>query len=290
MSTPTAAPLIARARLRRGNVACAAGVGRLLAQAIGTARAVGAGQVLARADSAYYGWAFVGTAIRQHAWFSVTVRMNPQVIAAIAGIPDQAWTPIRYTDAVWDDHERRWISQAEVAEVPFVAFTSRRKSEHVTCRLVVRRVKRQQPKTGDGTVQGELFAAYRHHGFITNSTLDTVTADERHRDHAIVEQVIAELKDGPLAHLPSGHYPANAAWVACAAIAFNLARAAAVAAGQPTARWATLRTRIIGVPARIASTGRRLVLHLPRGWPWAAQWTQLHDLATATGPPPLTTT
>ena len=141
MSTPTAAPLIARARLRRGNVACAAGVGRLLAQAIGTARAVGAGQVLARADSAYYGWAFVGTAIRHGAWFSVTARMNPQVIAAIAAIPDQARTPIRYTDAVWDDHERRWISQAEVAEVPFVAFTSRRKSEHVTCRLVVGRVR-----------------------------------------------------------------------------------------------------------------------------------------------------
>lgn len=285
VSTPTAAPLIARARLRRGNVASAAGAGRLLAQAVGTARAAGAGQVLARADSAYYGWAFVGTAIRQHAWFSVTARMNPQVIAAIAGIPDQAWTPIRYTNAVWDDDERRWISEAEVAEVPFVAFTSRRKSEHVTCRLVVRRVKRLQPKTGDGTVQGELFAAYRHHGFITNSTLNTVTADEHHRDHAIVEQVIAELKNGPLAHLPSGRYPANAAWVACAAIAFNLARAAAVAAGQPKARWATLRTRIINTPARIASTGRRQVLHLPRDWPWAQQWTQLHDLATATGPP-----
>jgi hypothetical protein len=68
--------------------------------------------------------------------------------------------------------------------------------------LIVRRVKRLQPLASDGTEQGELFAAYRHHAFITNSTLDLVQADQRHRDHAIVEQVIAELKDGPLAHLP----------------------------------------------------------------------------------------
>ena len=60
-------------------------------------------------------------------------------------------------------------------------------------------------------MQGELFADWRHHAFVTNSTLTTIQADARHRDHAIIEQVIAELKDGPLAHLPSGHYAANAA-------------------------------------------------------------------------------
>ena len=153
---------------------------------------------------------------------------------------------------------------------------------------MVRRVNRLQPLTCDGTVQGELFATYRHHAFITNSTLTLVEADQPHRDHAIVEQVIAELKDGPLAHLPSGKYAANAAWVACAVIAFNLARAAAVAAGMRTARWATLRTRIIHLPGRIAATGRRLILHLPAHWPWAPAWDALW--ATATGPPPPATT
>jgi hypothetical protein len=117
----------------------------------------------------------------------------------------------------------------------------------------VRRVKRLQPLASDGSHQGELFATYRHHAFITNSTLTTLEADQRHRDHAIIEQVIAELKDRPLAHLPSGKYAANAAWVSCAVIAFNLARAAAVAADLIKARWATLRTKIINVPAR----GRR---------------------------------
>lgn len=284
ISTPTAAPVIARARLRRGNTGSATGVGRLLAQAIKTARAAGvAGQVLARADSAYYGHAFVGTALRHEAWFSVTARMTATVTAAIAAIPANAWTAIEYPNAVYEDEERRWISDAEVAEVSFTAFTGRRKTEHVACRLIVRRVRRLQPLASDGTEQGELFAAYRHHAFITNSTLPMIEADQRHRDHALIEQTIAELKDGALAHLPSGRYAANAAWVACAAIAFNLARASTVAAGHHHARWATLRNRIINLPGRIATTGRRLVLHLPARWPWSPGWESLWR--SATGPP-----
>jgi hypothetical protein len=284
ISTPLAAPVIARARLRKGSTASAKGAGRLLAQAISTARAAGVkSRILCRADSAYYGWAFVGTAIRNKAWFSVTARITQTVTAAIASIAEDDWIAIKYPHAVWEEAEQRWISDAEVAEVPFVAFTGRRKAEHVRCRLVVRRVKRLQRLASDGTKQSELFATYRHHAFITNSTLAMVEADQRHRDHAIIEQVIAELKDNALAHLPSGSYAANAAWVACAVIAFNIARAAAVAANLTKARWATLRRKIIKVPGRIASTGRRLDLHLPIHWPWAHGWQSLH--AVATGPP-----
>src|SRR6266540_1758511 len=237
------------------------------------------------AVSTHYGYAFVGAAIRAKAWYSVTTRANPPVNRAIASIPEEAWRPIKYPNAIWEEAEPglgHWVSDAEVAEVQFSAFTSRRKHEHVQCRLVVRRVKRLQPLAGDGTQQGELMATYRHHAFITNSTLGLVEADQRHRDHAIVEQVIAELKDGPLAHLPSGKYTANAAWLAHAVIGFNIARALD-AATPGHHRWATLRTRIINVPARIASTGRRLVLHLPRDWPWADTWQRLHQIAT--GPP-----
>ena len=289
VSTPLAAPVIARARLRRGNTASAKGAGRLLAQAMTTARTAGVrGRILARADSAYYGWAFVGTAIRHQAWFSVTARMTKTVTAAIASIPAEAWRPIKYPNAIYDEAEQRWVSDAEVAEIPFTAFTSRRKHEHVTCRLIVRRVKRLQPLACDGTEQGELFATYRHHAFITNSEFATVEADERHRDHAIVEQVIAELKDNALAHLPSGKYTANAAWVALAVTAFNLSRTAAVAAGHHRARWASLRKKIIAVPARIASTSRRLDLHMPSNWPWAPGWESLWT--TATGPPTPATT
>ena len=108
-----------------------------------------------------------------------------------------------------------------------------------------------------------------------------------HRDHAVVEQVIAELKAGPLAHLPSGKFAANQAWLALTVIAFNLARAAAVAATMPTARWATIRTRIINLPARIARRARRLHLHLPDHWPWQQHWQLLWTTATS---PPATAT
>ena len=284
VATPLAAPVIARARLRKGSTSSARGAGRMLAQAITTTRRAGvAGHLLCRADSAYYGWAFVGAALRHGAWFSVTARMTSKVTRAIAGIAEDAWQTIKYPHAVFDEAEQRWISDAEVAEVGFVAFTGRRQHQHVPCRLVVRRVKRIQPLASDGSEQQELFAVYRHHAFITNSTFSTVEADEHHRDHALVEQVIAELKDGPLAHLPSGKYAANAAWVALAVIAFNIARAAAVGAGLAKARWATLRRKLINVPARVAATGRRLVLHLPTHWPWADAWWSLH--AVATGPP-----
>lgn len=291
LSTPLVAPVVAAARLRRGNTASHAGSGRLLAQAITTGRRAGvAGQIMARADSAHFCHTFVGAAIRAKIWFSVTARMNTPVTAAIAAIGEDAWTPISYPHAIWEEAEQCWISDAEVAEVPITVFTSRRKADHVTCRLVVRRVKRLNPQTPagkgkPGSVQEELFATYRHHGFITNSTLGTIEADQRHRDHAVVEQVIAELKDGPIAHLPSGSYAANAAWLAHAVIAFNLARTSGVIASNrhARARWATLRTHLINVPGRVASSARRLTLHLPLDWPWADAWQAL--FAAATGPP-----
>lgn len=282
VSTPVAAPVIAAARLRRGNTASGKGGGRLLTQAVTTARRAGVtGRVLVRADSAYYHHDFIAAAVRARAWFSVTARMNKAVTAAIARIPEDAWTPIKYPQAVWEEAEQRWVSDAEVAETEFTCFTSRRKADHIACRLVVRRVKRLQPPG-----QGELFDAYRHHAFVTNSTLSIVDADREHRGHAVVEQVIAELKDGPLAHLPSGKYAANAAWVAHAVIAFNLARAAGVLASNrhARARWATLRTQLINTPGRVASSARRLTLHLPLDWPWADAWQTLFD-GTAGSPP-----
>jgi hypothetical protein len=97
VSTPLAAPVIARARLRRGNTASAKGAGWMLAQAIATARTAGVrGQILCRADSAYYGWAFTVAAIRAKTWFSVTARMDPKVKATIASITEDAWVAIKY--------------------------------------------------------------------------------------------------------------------------------------------------------------------------------------------------
>lgn len=275
--------MIAASGLRKGNVVSGHGAHRLIVDAIDTARPAGAtGQVMVRADSGYYRRDVLAAAVGAKSWFSVTARMNPSVRQAIAAIPDGGWTAIRYPRAIWDEGEHRWISEAQVAEVDFTAFTSHTKKRQVRCRLIVRRVERLNPAAGQG--QDELFTSWRHHGFVTNSGCTAVAADETHRDHAIIEQVLAELKNGPLAHAPSGRFTANAAWLALARLTFNLLRAAGAAASlrHAKARWATLRTHLIVVPARIASTARRLVLHLPTDWPWAPAWEDLWTTATTT--------
>jgi hypothetical protein len=115
-----------------------------------------------------------------------------------------------------------------------------------------------------------MFAVYRYHAIFTDSPEPILAAEATHRDHAIIEQVIADLKDSALAHLPSGRFTANAAWLVCAAIAHNLTRAAGALATtfHARARTATIRAHLIGAPARIARSAHRLVLHLPQHWPW----------------------
>jgi hypothetical protein len=103
--------------------------------------------VIVRADSAFYSYDVAAAARRAGARFSLTARLTPAVTRAITSINEQAWTPIRYPNAIYDADEQRWISDAEVAEVPFTAFTGRRRAEHITARLIVRRVRRLNPAT-----------------------------------------------------------------------------------------------------------------------------------------------
>ena len=287
--TPLSAPVIAATRLRKGSTNSVRGAGKLLADALACARAAGAsGLMIVRADSAYYSHAIIAAARRAGARFSVTARQTPAVTTAIAGIDEHAWTPIHYPNAVFDEAEQRWISDAEVAEVAFTAFTGRRRAEHVTARLIVRRVKRLNPITVPAG-QGQMFAVYRYHAVFTDSPEPMLDAEATHRDHAIIEQVIADLKDSALAHLPSGVFTANAAWLVCAAIAHNLTRAAGALASirHGRARTATIRAHLIGTPARIARSAGRLALHLPADWPWQSALEELfaralHDPLPAT--------
>jgi hypothetical protein len=113
-----------------------------------------------------------------------------------------------------------------------------------------------------------------------------VQAEGQHRDHAVVEQVFADITSGPLAHMPSGVFAANAAWLSIAAMAHNLLRAAGTLASLPfaKARGATIRRDLIAVAARTARHGRgHLTLHLPEGWHREQEWLNLRDAAC--GPP-----
>jgi hypothetical protein len=286
VSTPLAAPVITTARLRGGNAASARGAASLAAEAINTARQAGvSGLIVVRADAAYYNGAFVSACRRNNAHFSVTAGMDPKIRRAIAGIDEVSWTAIKYPNAIFDEDTGEWISDAEIAEVPYTAFASS-KTHRTSGRLIVRRVHRLNPKaTAQG--QGELFAAYRYHAVFTNSPFQLGQAESQHRGHAIVEQVFADLFTGPLAHLPSGQFNANAAWLQLAAIAHTLTRALGVLASprHAAARGSTIRAELIAVAGRTARQGRgHITWHLPQHWPWEHEWRNAFH-ATHRGPP-----
>ena len=284
LTTTTSAPVIVAQRLRKGSTGSPRGAKRLVGDAVKTTRRVLGKQrlVLVRMDSAFYGRGAVHAALAGGAAVSVTVRMDPRVKKAIAAIDDDAWTTIEYTDAVFEETTGRWISRAEVAEVPFTAFAAQKKSDRVPGRLVVRRIPDFNAAKHRAAGQGTLFDVWRFHAFFTTAdpkVLDTITADKTHRGHAVIEQVHADLKNSALAHLPSGVFNANAAWLVLAVMAFNLTRAAACLAGPELAKatTATVRRKLIGVPARVATSARRITLHLPLAWPWETAWTTLFE-------------
>ena len=156
-----------------------------------------------RADSGFWSWKLVDALNRLDVLWSITVSQHAAIRAAIATIPEIAWVDIDYTLG----------GKAQVAETDYTTGTGRRAR---TVRLVVRRTR----LTGR---QAQLFPDWRHHAFITNTALDAVAADAFHRNHAIVELAIRDLKEGAgLEHCPSGHYSANAAWLTCAVLAHNL--------------------------------------------------------------------
>jgi hypothetical protein len=279
-STDNSSQIIIGQRLRKGSTSSARGADKFVSDAVATTTRINCDtSVLVRADSAYYSSSVTKAARDAGADVSITVRMDKRIKAAIGAIGDDARTVIEYPEAIYDEDSGAWISKAEVAEVPFTAFTSKKKSLHTTGRLVVPRIPElNEPKRASG--QDPLFDLYRYHAFFTTvdrDRFDTVGADQIHRRHAIIEQINAELKNGALAHMPSGVFNANAAWVAIAAITHNLLRAAAGLVGgrMSKVRAQTLRTRIIGIPARIAHRARKLILHLPRAWPWAQEFSRL---------------
>ena len=194
VSTTSSAPVITAQRLRRGACGSARGAARMVADTLSTLDRLRLAATpidsavphhnskpLLRADSAFYGYPTIGAAVCGGADVSVTVGLNATIKAAIATIADDGWTPIKYTNAVYDEESGRWFSVAEVAQIPFTAFASRARSHRISGCLIVRRIPDVRPKKQQG--QGEVFDIWRFHAFTTTEAadLDTVAADKLHR-------------------------------------------------------------------------------------------------------------
>jgi hypothetical protein len=257
-------------RLRGGAAGAARGAQSFLTETISRARGSGAtGQLTVRADSAFYSKAVLHTAKKFGVRFSVTAPQDKRIRAAIEAIEHSAWQPIPY----WLSTPE--VSGADVAETSYTAFAGTKHALDV--RLIVRRVR---PTPGS---QLALFTTFDYHAFVTDRPGDRLEIEADHRRHAIVEQSIAELKSAGLAHLPSSKFMANAAWLALAVIAHNLAHAVGLLTGDSLHRAtvATLRRAIFTMPGRLVRSGRRQRLRLPENWPWAEAFTTALAAITA---------
>ncbi len=245
-------------RLRGGSAGAARGAKSLLTETVARVRAAGAsGQLTVRADAAFYSKNMLGTARRLGVRFSVTARQDKKIQAAIAAIPEQDWAPIPY----WSSTPE--VSGADIAETSYASFAGTK--NEITVRLVVRRVR---PTPGS---QLALFTAWDYHAFVTDRPGELAVIEADHRRHAVVEQVIADLKSAGLAHMPSGKFNANAAWLTLAVMAHNIAHAVGILSGPELAKstTATLRRTIFTTPGRLVHCARRLRIRMPTNWPWA---------------------
>lgn len=233
-------------RQRKGQAGSGRGALRFVQELIARVRRAGAsGEILVRADSAFWNKKVCRYLGRNGCRYSIGVTLQKPVLERIASIPDDAFVPV-------EDYPDTGICQ--LAETSLGGE-----------RLIVRRVHLHAQEE-----QTELFAYWRHFAFITNRTEDLHLVDREHRQHAECELAIRDLKDQALAHFPSGRFAANCAWTVIACLAHNLQRwTGQLGLEDPTPRTArTIRRRLLALPGRLTRTARRFTLHLPARWPW----------------------
>jgi len=247
---------VLHSRLRGGPAHTARGAAGFLAETFARVREAGSsGPLVVRADSGFYSAGVTRACRKAGARFSITVKLSEGLHALISRVPEGFWTAIPY----WQE------GGADVAEIPYTPFAGERDRQEV--RLIVRRVR---PSPGS---QLALLAAYSFHAFVTDRAGEMLALEADHRRHAEIENAIRDLKYGVgLNHLPSGRFGANAAWLALAVLAHNLARwTSRLGLAEQLLTTKTLRRRFFSLPGRLAHSARRLHVHLPRQWPWADQ-------------------
>jgi hypothetical protein len=231
-------------RLRKGQANSSRGVLRFAEELIArVARAGATGEKLLRADSAFWNKTLMKR-LEHAGWvFSISIRMQKGVAEQIATIAESDWITLK-------DYPKD--GQAQIAE-----------TTHGGRRMIVRRTR----LIG---AQAELWPDWRHFPFLTNRTEPLPVVEAEHRQHAVVELTIRDLKDQALAHFPSGQFAANSAWTVISCLAHNLARWTSVIGlpGQTVRAARTLRRRLLQIPGRLTRTARQWTLHLPARWPW----------------------
>ncbi len=261
---------ILHGRLRKGSANTQRGTKRFVNELVARARRDDKHRELTvRFDSGFWNNDTIVNLNRLDVRYTMGVRTSVAAVqTAIAGIDDDAWQSIDYT----------CDGEAQVAEC---AYTSGQGTKRVTRRMIVRRTRLTDKS------QQKLWPDWRHHAFLTDLDGNVIDIDRFHREHAVVELAIKDLKAGAgLEHLPSGRFSANSAWFQIAILAHNMVRWTAHLGGHDTDRLIvarTIRTRLLALPGRLVNRAGRVTLRLPTRWPWAATFTNL--LVTLRGLP-----
>lgn len=254
---------VVHSRLREGRAGAGRGAASFARQALCRLQRAGeVGEVVVRTDSGFYAEKVVRACQAHNARFSISVRLQKSHHELINAIPEHEWRAIPY-----------WLEgAADVAEIPYRPFGKKQ-----TYRLIVRRV---APTAGSQLwLKG---VAYSYYAFITDREGPMLELEADHRQHAVIENVIRDLKYGAaLNHMPSGKFGANAAWLALNVIAHNLCRWLGRLGGFAIACLKAWRTRFFSLPARLVEHGRRRRLRLPAHWPWKEQFTSLLTILRA---------
>jgi hypothetical protein len=284
--TPDIAGVVAHARLRRGRSSDSTSAPLFIKETINRLRTAGAaGEIVLRADSGFY-LSDVVTACREaEVRFSITARMiGTELRNKIAALEESAWTPIDY-----------FLPGAGVAEFTFTPFATGPRGKLLAERgqiHPVRLIVRRTPLTDAQAInrgQDPLFPIFDYHPMITDRVGDLIEVEAEHRRHAEVELTIRDLKhDMGINHFPTKSFGGNAAWLILNTIAHNLTRwATRLGLQSRPVMTKKIRRRIYNVTGRLIRTGRRLVLRLPRRWPWPGQITtaleRLRALPTPSG-------
>jgi hypothetical protein len=215
-------------------------------------------KILVRTDSAGCTHDFLDAVVEMECAFSVGMPIEERARDAILALPETAWTP-----AIRQDGEER--EGAWVAELTTLDLSGWPAGARAICR-------RERPHPGAQLTFADA-DGHRFQVLLTNQEGDPVALEARHRARASVEDAIRAAKDTGLQNLPFRELAPNAAWLELVLVAQDLvswAQTLLLTGELARAEPKRLRYRLLHVAGRITRSGRRIRLHLPARWPWAA--------------------
>lgn len=217
-------------------------------------------EVIARTDTAGCSHDFVTACSERGVRFCVGHNLTAEVAAVVTNVAKRRWSPAISADGT-EEREGAWV-----AEVTDLVDLSRWPEG---TRMIARR---EEPHPGAQLTFTDL-DGHRYQVFITDHPEEDVAFLEAlYRGRGRAERAICDAKDTGLSNLPSASFALNAAWLATVLIASDLlawTKALCLEGELARAEPKRLRYALLHAAGVLVRSGRRTILRLAEGWPWA---------------------